>query len=71
MISVDALLSRNVLCLDRSAQEGVFLPQGVLRSNERLWSRSRFTDETDLPQELTDLGVIARAHGRVRTAWIS
>jgi hypothetical protein len=56
---------------ESSAQERIFLPKCVLGSNERLWRWPRFTDQSDLPQKLTDLRVIARAHRRVRAAGIS
>src|SRR6266545_4076358 len=52
-------------------EEGIFLPESILGVEQGLRCRPGFTDQADLPQELADLCVVARAHWCVGPARIA
>ncbi len=53
------------------AQEGILLPQFLARLEQSLRRRTCFANESDLPEKLADLFVVARADRSVGPAWIA
>ena len=53
------------------AKESIFLAKLLARIQQRLRRRSRFTNQTHLLEELSDLRMITRTDRRIRAARIS
>lgn len=53
------------------AQEGILLPKFLAGLEQSLRRRPCFPDESDLPQELSDLLMVARADGSIGPAWVA